>query len=58
MLRAGKCPTNFVCNGVDIFLQREVSGVEKAKAGARDVAVYDGSLREWTADERLPLEVG
>jgi len=26
--------------------------------GETDVAVYDGSLREWTADERLPLEVG
>jgi thiosulfate/3-mercaptopyruvate sulfurtransferase len=26
--------------------------------GEADVAVYDGSLREWTSDERLPLEVG
>ncbi len=26
--------------------------------GETDVAVYDGSLREWTSDETLPLEVG
>ena len=26
--------------------------------GETDVAVYDGSLREWASDERLPLEVG
>ncbi|BCJ68960.1 sulfurtransferase [Polymorphospora rubra] len=26
--------------------------------GEDDVAVYDGSLREWTSDPRLPLEVG
>jgi len=38
MRRAGKRPTHFVCNRVDIFLQREVPGVEKAKARARDVA--------------------
>ncbi len=26
--------------------------------GETDVAIYDGSLREWTSDETLPLEVG
>jgi thiosulfate/3-mercaptopyruvate sulfurtransferase len=26
--------------------------------GEPDVAIYDGSLREWTSDETLPLEVG
>lgn len=26
--------------------------------GEQDVAIYDGSLREWTSDEALPLEVG
>ncbi|WP_293782298.1 sulfurtransferase [uncultured Aeromicrobium sp.] len=29
-----------------------------ARLGREDVAVYDGSLTEWAADERLPLEVG
>jgi thiosulfate/3-mercaptopyruvate sulfurtransferase len=26
--------------------------------GEHDVAIYDGSLREWTSNEALPLEVG
>ena len=26
--------------------------------GESDVAVYDGSLKEWTSDPELPLEVG
>lgn len=29
-----------------------------ARLGREDVAVYDGSLTEWAADEKLPLEVG
>jgi thiosulfate/3-mercaptopyruvate sulfurtransferase len=28
------------------------------RAGRDDVALYDGSLAEWSADPRLPLEVG
>lgn len=27
------------------------------KAGHKHISIYDGSLREWTADEKLPLEV-
>jgi len=26
-------------------------------AGREDVAIYDGSLEEWSADPSLPLEV-
>nr|WP_205739541.1 rhodanese-like domain-containing protein [Georgenia sp. SYP-B2076] len=29
-----------------------------ARLGRDDVAVYDGSMTEWAADESLPLEVG
>ena len=29
-----------------------------ARLGRDDVAVYDGSMTEWAADENLPLEVG
>jgi len=29
-----------------------------ARLGRGDVAVYDGSLNEWTADPSLPMETG
>lgn len=32
--------------------------VKLKEAGQRNVSIYDGSLREWTADARLPLVLG
>ncbi|MCL4069505.1 rhodanese-like domain-containing protein, partial [Pseudomonas sp. GX19020] len=35
-----------------------VEALALATLGRDDVAVYDGSLTEWTADPDLPLETG
>lgn len=33
-------------------------GLRLKEAGQRKIAIYDGSLREWTSDASLPLELG
>ncbi len=42
--------------GVGIFAT--MTAFDMARNGRADVAVYDGSMSEWAADESLPLETG
>ena len=42
----------------DEELMRELVATSLARLGHRNVAVYDGSMSEWSADPDAPMEVG
>lgn len=52
-LDAAKKPITYCGGGI----AATVAALQLARLGREDVAVYDGSLTEWTADARRPLEV-
>ncbi len=53
-LDGDKTPVTYCGGGIAATLE----AFQLARLGRDDVAVYDGSLSEWTADPSLPLETG
>ncbi len=52
-LDADKSPITYCGGGI----AATVAAFQLARLGRKDVAVYDGSLTEWSADPKRPLEV-
>lgn len=53
-LEGSKQPITYCGSGIAATLM----AFELARLGREDVAVYDGSMTEWAADETLPLQTG